>query len=366
MKSIVSILLILIFLVSKASGTGDNDSIPRKSFFKHKKEYNTTTIVTKMSDAQLYKLIDYMFDAQYIPPDLWSQVLMESTRRHLTKSVRSNFNDILVTRRPLCIDKISPDYVSPNQPDSMSYYPGSAYYNEWDEDYSSLFKDEFPRDTTYTLQMENSDFGCYNMPSWGPLSSPFGWRHNRYHKGIDIQLRKGDTITCAFDGMVRFAQKKGGYGNVVIVRHYNGLETVYAHLSKIKVQEGDVLGAGDLVGLAGTTGHSTGPHLHFEIRFKGLAVDPLFLISYDYGSLKHNTITFKKNKSGLLSAFSPLTEFHKVERGETIMDIAYHYGTTSAKIRQLNGIAPKQHFRLKKDMVLRVRAIARTVSASSK
>ncbi len=185
-----------------------------------------------------------------------------------------------------------------------------------------------------------------------------------YHKGIDIQLRKGDTVTCAFDGMVRFAQKKGGYGNVVIVRHYNGLETVYGHLWKIKVQEGQVVGSGDLIGLAGSTGKSTGPHLHFEIRFMGVPVNPEYFISFDYGNLLFNTIVFKKNKAGLLSAFHPETELHTVVRGETLAELANHYGTTPATIRSLNGMTPKQYVRLKQGMVLRVRASQHAESAS--
>jgi murein DD-endopeptidase MepM/ murein hydrolase activator NlpD len=166
--------------------------------------------------------------------------------------------------------------------------------------------------------------------------------------------------------MIRFAQKKGGYGNVVIVRHYNGLETVYAHLSKIKVKEGDVIGAGDLIGLAGTTGHSTGPHLHFEIRFMGVPVDPQYFISFDYGNLLFNTISFKKNKCGLLSAFNPSTEFHTVLKGETFSEIASHYGTTTQKLRAMNNMTQKQYVRLKQGQKLRVRIINHEESAFNK
>ena len=162
------------------------------------------------------------------------------------------------------------------------------------------------------------------------------------------------------------AKKEGGYGNIVIVRHYNGLETVYAHLWKIKVKEGDVMAAGDLIGLAGSTGRSTGPPLHFEIRFMGAPVDPQYIISFDYGNLLFNTVVLKKNKSGLLAAFQPETEFHSVEKGETFAEIATHYATTTKKLRLLNNLAPKQYVRLKQGMVLRVRKIDLTESASSK
>ena len=137
-------------------------------------------------------------------------------------------------------------------------------------------------------------------------------------------------------------------------------------MHKIKVQEGQVISAGELVGLAGSTGHSTGPHLHFEIRFKGAPVNPQYFLSFDYGNVMHNTIVVKKNKSGMLSAYSPETEFHTVEKGENLLEISNHYGTTPTKLRQLNGMQPKQYFRLKKDMILRVRMPYRIESASSK
>jgi murein DD-endopeptidase MepM/ murein hydrolase activator NlpD len=307
-----------------------------------------------------------------MPPDLWGQVMMETAKRNLSKINKKEFEfevDETCSAESgfLHIEKLLPDSVSPSSdPNSMYIHPASNYYNDLDEDVTGLFKDEFTLDATYTLELENSENGCFKMPSWGPLSSPFGWRHNRYHKGVDIQMRKGDTITCAFDGKVRFAKKEGGYGNVVIVRHYNGLETVYAHLWKIKVKEGDVISSGDLIGLAGSTGHSTGPHLHFEIRFMGDPVDPQYFISFDYGNLLFNTVELKKNKSGLLAAFHPSTEFHTVEKGETFAEIATHYATTTKKLRDLNNIAPKQYVRLKQGMVLRVRELDYTESASSK
>jgi murein DD-endopeptidase MepM/ murein hydrolase activator NlpD len=344
----------------------DTLSLSNKPLLKHRKE-QPVPVIEKMSDNQLMLLIDHVFEASYIPPDLWNEIMMETAKRDLSKINKKGYNldvSYLKEHGKLHIEKLIPD--SFKATNDSCIYPASAYYNEWDADILSLFKDQFIKDTNYTIELENSELGCFNMPSWGPLSSPFGWRNNRYHKGVDIQLRKGDTVNCAFDGMIRFAQKKGGYGNVVIVRHYNGLETVYAHLSKIKVKEGDVIGAGDLIGLAGTTGHSTGPHLHFEIRFMGVPVDPQYFISFDYGNLLFNTINFKKNKCGLLSAFNPSTEFHTVLKGETFSEIASHYGTTTQKLRAINNMTQKQYVRLKQGQKLRVRIIDHKESASNK
>lgn len=382
MKSIAYLVFILFFGILCSfnlpkgghykGGKTKSDSVSapasRKSVFKNKHEPTTSPIISKMSDEQLMLLVDHMFEASYMPPDLWGQVMMETAKRNLSKINRKEFDvDVTCSKEAgtLHIEKLRAEPVEPASDANLMFrHPAANYYGELDEDISNLFKDEFTQDATYTLDIENTEYGCYKMPAWGPLSSPFGWRHNRYHKGVDIQLRKGDPVSCAFDGIVRVAKKQGGYGNVVIVRHYNGLETVYAHLSKIKVQDGDVIGAGDLIGLAGSTGHSTGPHLHFEVRFMGAPVDPQYFISFDYGNLMYNTVEFKKNKSGLLAAFHPDTEFHTVVKGETLIDIATHYATTTKKLRELNGITPKKYFRLKQGMVLKVREIPIEESAS--
>lgn len=376
----MKILLVIIFtlhcIVSYTAGGGDSTSMSRKPFFKHKRQKTTSPIIQKMNDAQLMLLIHHMFEATCIPSDLWSEVMMETAKRNLSKinrqsaSAPSDEFDADITLTGLYVEKLLPvlmdiGTVAPRlDPDMIFLHPATNYYNEWGEDLSTLFRDEFTADTTFTLELENSEYGCFNMPSRGTVSSAFGWRHSRYHKGIDIQLRKGDTVACAFDGMVRFAQKKGGYGNVVIVRHYNGLETVYAHLYKIKVKEGEVVAAGELIGLAGSTGKSTGPHLHFEVRFMGAPVNPQYFISFDSGSLLFKEVVFKKNKAGLLAAFHPDTEFHTVKKGETWAEIANHYATTTSKLREMNNMAPKQYMRLKQGQTLRVRWMDYSGSAS--
>lgn len=352
--------IILLVLSSSMLCFGGGDTLSAKRFGKQRNKATASSnhLIQKMSDEQLLMLIDHMFEASNIPTDLWNEVMIETAKRNLGKLNRTEFAEAPFENKKngeLYIEKIVPDSVSPFTFSEMDYHPASQFYSEWDEDLSSLFKETFSKDTSIILELENSEFGCFNMPSWGPVSSTFGWRHKKYHKGIDIQLRKGDTIVSAFDGMIRFAKRKGGYGNLVIVRHYNGLETVYAHLSKIKVQEGQVVAAGELLGLAGSTGKSTGPHLHFEVRFMGVPVNPQYIMSFDYGNLLMNTVVFKKNKNGFLSAFHPETEFHDVQKGETFSELANHYGTTVAKLRELNGFPPKSYIRMKQGMVIRVR-----------
>jgi murein DD-endopeptidase MepM/ murein hydrolase activator NlpD len=128
------------------------------------------------------------------------------------------------------------------------------------------------------------------MPVQGRVTSNFGPRRYRIHKGTDIDLETGDTIICAFDGVVRVAEYSGGYGNVVVVRHFNGLETIYAHLSKMEVRPGTPVEAGSLLGLGGRTGRATGSHLHFEVRYMGLAIDSRLFMDYETGTLRDNEL----------------------------------------------------------------------------
>ena len=117
------------------------------------------------------------------------------------------------------------------------------------------------------------DVTGYVMPHKGVITSPYGYRKRfgRMHKGVDIGIHSNDTIYAAFDGKVRLTAYEGrGYGNYIILRHPNGLETVYGHLNKHLVKPDDVVRAGDPIGLGGSTGRSTGPHLHFETRFLSL------------------------------------------------------------------------------------------------
>ena len=103
-------------------------------------------------------------------------------------------------------------------------------------------------------------------PHPNPLPIRCG-EHSRFHSGIDLDLEVGDNVEASFDGIVKRADYVSGYGNLVVLKHFNGLETYYAHLSKILVTIGDTLEAGDKLGLGGSTGRSTGPHLHYEIRY---------------------------------------------------------------------------------------------------
>ena len=134
----------------------------------------------------------------------------------------------------------------------------------------------------------------FEHPRQGYVTSDFGHREGGYHYGIDIKLRTGQEVKAAFEGMVRVSRYSSSYGHVVVVRHNNGLETLYAHLSKRKVQVGDYVQAGDIVGLGGNTGRSTGSHLHFETRYLGEPINPNKIIDFKTGTLKNDTIFLTK------------------------------------------------------------------------
>ncbi len=167
--------------------------------------------------------------------------------------------------------------------------------------------DSLPDEISIQLIKGKEQF-CF--PVKNVKTSPYGWRWNRPHRGVDIRLNMGDPVRCAFNGVVRIARPMGAYGNLVVVRHYNGLETVYGHLSKIKVKPLQVVSAGQVLGLGGSTGRSTGPHLHFEVRFQYEAFDPEWILDFSNYSLRTRRLYLDKTYFGI----------RKPKRGE---DLAY-------------------------------------------
>ncbi|MBK6833417.1 MAG: M23 family metallopeptidase [Bacteroidetes bacterium] len=159
--------------------------------------------------------------------------------------------------------------------DSLLMFPSHDLYGNWDTSliHPYLFDQHFTTDSTTIYLLD--DWSCgFTVPCKGGVTSDFGWRRRRPHYGTDIDLETGDTVVAAFDGRVRIAKfNNGGYGNCVVIRHNNGLETVYAHLSKLLVEPGQEVASGTVIGLGGNTGHSFGSHLHFEVRFLGKPVD---------------------------------------------------------------------------------------------
>jgi LysM repeat protein len=213
---------------------------------------------------------------------------------------------------------------------------------------------------TILLSLKDS-FGCeFHPPAIGDLSSNFGFRRwgkrPKFHYGVDVRMEVGDPVYAMFDGVVRIAKRSADYGYVVLIRHYNGLETLYAHFSQLLVYTGQSVRSGDIIGLAGSTGRSTGPHLHFEVRFKGEKVDPNKIVYFPSGSLLSDTLQIDKGCFSHLyqvKATKLKSKYYVVKRGDTLGKIAYRYGISVKHLAKLNRISTKT--KLKAGRKLRIR-----------
>lgn len=164
------------------------------------------------------------------------------------------------------------------------------------------------------------------------------------HRGIDLKLQTGDTVYAAFAGKVRIRNtERRGYGKYLLLRHPNGLETVYGHLSDWLVDVNDVVRAGDPIALGGNTGRSTGSHLHFETRFLGQAIDPAEIIDFENKTPRRELLVFRNIKingrsSNIYTSSESQIVFHRVKSGDTLGSIARRYGTSVGELCRLNGL----------------------------
>jgi len=208
---------------------------------------------------------------------------------------------------------------------------------------------------TLWLCTVDSDHDSSSIPHPGRITSRYGWRHGRNHNGIDIDLETGDTVKAAFDGRVRYSQMHdGGFGNLVIIRHYNGLETYYAHNSKLLVAPNQEVKAGEPISLGGNTGRSTGSHLHFEVRFYDNPINPENLFNFEDkyvddnllvhsgifrpGSSRHKSTSSGHNTGGSSYKIDKSSRTHKVRSGDSLYGISLKYGVSLGQIYRMNGL----------------------------
>lgn len=219
-------------------------------------------------------------------------------------------------------------------------YLATELYPEWSNKYVHNYGKEVTIPENFTI-----DLTGFAMPTTHTrITSPFGPRRRRMHNGIDIKVYTGDTIVSAFDGKVRIVRyERKGYGQYVVIRHNNGLETVYGHLSKQLVKENQVVKAGEAIGLGGNTGRSTGSHLHFETRFLGVPINPALLFNFPKQDIVADTYTFKRNgnNSGKQLASNGSIKYHKVRSGDTLYKIAKQKGVSVDALCKLNKITRK-------------------------
>lgn len=183
------------------------------------------------------------------------------------------------------------------------------------------------------------------------LGSPYGIRDHRLHRGVDIQVEKGEPMVAAYPGEVIVSRyNKGGYGHYVIVEHANGLQTLYGHLAERSVKVGDQLFPGDIVGLAGNTGKSSGAHLHFEIRYGDVNIDPVTVIDFPHWQLKPGIEKYSKKKA--IQAHRKMQEKLKIENvyivksGDTVADVAEFFYISEDAVRRINKLGKDQQLKV--------------------
>jgi murein DD-endopeptidase MepM/ murein hydrolase activator NlpD len=262
--------------------------------------------------------------------------------------------------------------------DVRAFADSAVFRKAWNANELNPYRtklEDLPYRVTLCLADSASRFCCPNKVK---VFSPFGWRRRRNHTGVDLPLPTGTPVYAAFDGRVRVSMYNRGYGNVVVIRHASGLETTYAHLKERNVQAGDYVSAGDVIGLGGSTGRSTGPHLHFETRYEGYAFDPQWLIDFETGTLRHGYFVLKRKYLSNTSRYYPESEdeedeiykaeeqdraeaeriakemaaaqYHTVKSGDTLYGLAAKYHTTVGAICKLNGISASTPLKIGKKL----------------
>lgn len=257
----------------------------------------------------------------------------------------------------------------------ISSIPDLDYIQTWDNDvcYTSDKQNDLSKlNDTLWICLLNEDNSEFKMPFDGVVTSRYGFRSGRYHNGIDIDLDTGDEVKSAWSGKVRYAKyNDGGFGNLVIVRHNNGLETFYAHLSKLLVVPNQNVQAGDVLGLGGNTGHSHGSHLHFEVRFYDAPINPEEVIDFTNNRCKSENLfihrgifrpgakptDLEEHGESLASAEKVVKsqgrKYHKIRRGDNLTRIAAANNTTIANLCRLNGL--KYNSKIQLGRTIRVR-----------
>ena len=263
-----------------------------------------------------------------------------------------------VDRRMRTVDTLSIQSIIERE---MTENPSAQLYDDWNNVYAHRAT-ELP--DSFRINLRN-----FCMPTTNRvITSKMGPRWGRMHKGLDIKVYIGDTIRAAFSGKVRIKKyERAGYGKYLVIRHNNGLETIYGHMSDWLVEENQVVKAGQPIGLGGNTGRSTGSHLHFETRLCGVALNPALLFDFvnqdvtaDYymfrkETFEHESVAINKNlllEGGRSNELAKETEnnngrnrnvrefsetkYHKVSVGETLTSIAKRRGTTVAQLCKLN------------------------------
>ena len=249
-----------------------------------------------------------------------------------------------------------------------------VYSEKWDTLNFNPYKNHL---TKYPFEIAFNDSTYASpIPRKKVITSRYGWRRGRPHKGIDIDLVTGDSVMTMLDGVVRFARYSSGHGKLVVVRHSNGLETAYAHLSKYLVKVNDTLKKGEAIGLGGVSGNARGSHLHLIVSYKGNYINPDYVFdfgeenkiqkqhtwitknwvtAYNHSSKKQSELLFHDNYEGALASQKKQNQrkIHVIQRGDTLYGISSKYRIPLNKLCKTNSITKNTTLKIGKKLIVR-------------
>jgi murein DD-endopeptidase MepM/ murein hydrolase activator NlpD len=287
-----------------------------------------------------------------------------NARKSLFREDTSNYDNVRMSNIVLISEEIAIDCV---------WITMRQYYKVWDSNSVNPYGIDASRfrDTVQIALYDSAKYQYWSPPmASNRINSNFGYRRYRWHHGTDLDLDTGDPIYAVFDGIIRVKKYGRGFGNHIVIRHNNGLESVYGHLSATDVEVGDYVKAGQLIGKGGSTGRSTGPHLHFEMRYEGNSIDPATIFDFEKNEIKlkdfeltaanfkhlgarvNSTHTHEDDADDDTDDDADETHtvrrvvYHKIRSGDSLWKISRQYGVTISSICKLNKISTRANLRL--------------------
>ena len=361
MKRLGILILLIAIAIPSFSQAPEQDNTEHRSWFK--RIFSRPTVV--VHDTV------YIFENDYPNEDDFDD--MEEEDDHPRGGIPLPIDTLSTVdryRKVILFDNSTWLYLDIPKPELPDFIVNDHWMNDHVHAYYDVNVKELPDEVELVLC---DSLHGWHIPGIGRLTSSYKMRWGRQHQGTDLGIPYGEPIYAAFDGIVRVAlptKLTGGYGNVVVLRHANGLETYYGHMSQYIVQADDAVKAGDIIGYCGSTGHSTGPHLHFETRYMGQSFDPERIFDFQTNTLRDSTFVLKKHYFSIYSHEGqsdneseqaskqvtppkPKHVTHTVKKGDTLSGIAKRYGTTVNKICKLNKISAKKTLRIGQKLIVK-------------
>lgn len=291
------------------------------------------------------------------------------------ESITMDYKKLVLDGKIICLPVYPKNYNSFTDSailgDNLEAENIEAYSTKWDNQSFNPYWDEhltFP----FQLEFQDEDFAS-PIHRKMVVTSRYGWRRGRPHQGIDIDLQVGDSVKSILDGKVRYVGYHGGHGNTIIVRHHNGLESVYAHLSELLVKENDEIKKGDVIGKGGVTGNARGSHLHLEVRYHGKSINPEYLFEFATETKIRSDVVFvtkkwatpryhrstRKSKIVVHRTMDDIAKFkeeqkkiYTVKKGDTLSRIANKYGLPISEICKTNAIRSNSVLKIGQQIII--------------